>query len=123
MLHVDICIGTLAPVKIVDGVTIAVKDTKRRRSAVVLVRIPEDVDRLEGGAGHAAPVGLGVRHGGDSRTVVWARDRPAGLGNPDPFAGRYGVDLVAGSGNRVPESVVSIANGCVLEIGYDFLSN
>lgn len=72
------------------------------------------VERL---AGDATPVGLSVLHRGDSSARVGARDGPTGLGDPDPLAGRDGVDSVAGGGDGVPEGVRGIADSGVLEVG------
>lgn len=48
---------------------------------------------------------------------VGARYGPAGLGDPDPFAGRDTVNGIAGGLDRVPEDVGSVADGSVLEVG------
>jgi hypothetical protein len=48
---------------------------------------------------------------------VGARNRPAGLSDPDPLAGRHSVDSVAGVGNRLPEDVCGVLDGGVLEVG------
>jgi len=72
------------------------EDTKAWGLVVVLVRIPKDVDGFKRLASNGAPVILGIGHGRDrSAGVGGVRDGPAGLGNPDPFARRDGIDLVA----------------------------
>jgi hypothetical protein len=55
----------LASVKVVDSVAIGIKDTKARGLVVVLVRVPEHVDLVEGLAGNGTPVSLGVLDGSD----------------------------------------------------------
>lgn len=49
-------------------------------------------------------------------TRVGTRNRPAGLGDPNPLAGRDPVDCVASVFDRFPEDVGSIADGSVLEV-------
>jgi hypothetical protein len=52
-----------------------------------------------------------------SSARVGARNRPSGLGDPDPLAGRYSVDGVAGVGDGLPEDVCGVLDGGVLEVG------
>lgn len=51
-----------------------------------------------------------------SSARVGTRYRPAGLGDPDPLAGRDTVDSITGISDGLPEDVGSIANSAVLEI-------
>jgi hypothetical protein len=57
--------NNLASVKIVDSVAVGVEDSKARGLVVVLVRVPEHVDLVEGLAGNGTPVSLGVLDGSD----------------------------------------------------------
>jgi hypothetical protein len=47
---------------------------------------------------------------------VGPRNGPAGLGDPDPLAGRNPVNNVAGGLYRCPEDVRGALNGTVLEV-------
>jgi hypothetical protein len=55
----------LACVKVVLRVAVVVKDTEARGLVVVLVRVPEHVDLVEGLAGNGTPVSLSVLDGSD----------------------------------------------------------
>lgn len=103
--------------EIVDCVSVLIKDAKRRVLVVVLVRVPEDVDLVEGGAGDGAPVRLGVLDRSDGVAVVCAGVRPARLRDPDPLARADVVDGGAGGGDCVPEGRRGGADGRALEVG------
>lgn len=57
--------ANLASVKVVDGVSVLVENAEAGALVVVLVRVPEDVDLVEGAAGNRPPESLGVLDGSD----------------------------------------------------------
>jgi len=89
--------------QIVKRLAVLVKDTETRTLPVIAGDIPEDVNLLKGLTTDLAPVVSSVLDAGDGGAVLIAADGPAGLGDPDPFAGANGVDLVAGCDDAVPE--------------------
>lgn len=125
----------LTAVQVVDGIVVLVENAKARALMIILVRVPEDVHRVEGLASDGTPVSLGVLDGWNllgsqlinlfptfsiftySSTRVRTRNRPAGLGDPNPLSGRDSVDRVAGVLDGLPEDVRSVSNGGVLEVG------
>lgn len=102
--------------EVVNGVAIAADHAERRGRRVVLVRVPENVDLLEGGAGDGVPVSLGVGNRWNTGAVGGTADRPAGLGNPHPLAWRNVIHSSAGSIHRLPEGVAGISDGRALEV-------
>lgn len=51
-----------------------------------------------------------------SSARVGARNRPAGLGDPDPLARGHPVDSIASVLDRLPEDVGSVVDVGVLEV-------
>jgi hypothetical protein len=101
---------------IIDGISVAVNNTKARRSLVILVDIPENVDLLERSTSNLLPVGLSILDTGNSIAIVGSTDGPTGFGDPNPFAGRDLVDDSADFVDGAPECVAGVFDAAAFEI-------
>jgi hypothetical protein len=101
---------------IIDGISIAINNTKTRRSLVILVDIPENVDLLERSTSDLLPVSLSILNAGNSIAVVGSTDGPAGFGDPYPFAGRDFVNDSADFVDGAPECVAGVFDAAAFEV-------
>jgi len=106
----------LTALLIIDGLAVAINDTKARRSLVVLVNVPENVDLLESSTSDLFPEGLSILNAGDTIAIVGPTDGPAGFSDPNPFARRDLVDDSADFVDGAPECVAGVFDAAAFEV-------
>ena len=106
----------LTALLIIDGLAVTINDTKARRSLVVLVNIPENVNLLESSTSNLLPESLSILNAGDTIAIVGSTDWPAGFGDPNPFAGRDLVDDSTDFVDGTPEGVAGILDTAAFKV-------
>jgi len=101
---------------IIDGLAVAINDTKARRRLIVLVNVPENVDLLESSTRDLLPESLSILNAGNTVAIVGSTDGPAGLGDPNPFARRDLVDDSADFVDGAPECVASVFDAAAFKV-------